>query len=116
MAHNLQLLHWSPPPERSQAAPTLSALSRPPLPPFSIHCGQWVSQNRPTRYMMVQPDTRATTSSQRFASRAAAAVLLIGSFVLVGQMLSIHASRRVMAELGPVRTTTLLVLLSGLAL
>jgi diguanylate cyclase (GGDEF)-like protein len=66
--------------------------------------------------MMVQPDTRATTSSQRFASRAAAAVLLIGSIVLVGQVLSIRASRRVTAELGSVRTTTLLVLLSGLAL
>jgi diguanylate cyclase (GGDEF)-like protein len=66
--------------------------------------------------MMVQPGTRNTTSSQRFASRAAGAVLLIGSFVLVGQVLSISPSKPAMPELGPARTTTLLVLLSGLAL
>jgi diguanylate cyclase (GGDEF)-like protein len=66
--------------------------------------------------MMVSPGIRDTTGAHRFASRAAAAVLLIGSFVLVGQVLSISASRPAVAELGPVRTTTLLVLLSGLAL
>src|ERR1700681_4948447 len=87
--------HFAPAPDgprRHHAVrprPRSAFLLRPSLPLCSIHGGRGVSQNQPTGPMMVQPGARDTTSSQRFASRAAASVLLIGSFVMVGQVLSI---------------------------
>jgi diguanylate cyclase (GGDEF)-like protein/PAS domain S-box-containing protein len=68
--------------------------------------------------MVAQPDARDTMSFQRFASRTAAAVLLIGGLALVGQMLPIGAPIPGAPELAPGQTTITapLVLLSGLGL
>jgi diguanylate cyclase (GGDEF)-like protein/PAS domain S-box-containing protein len=71
--------------------------------------------------MMVQPDGRRTMNFQRFANGAAASVLLVGSFALVGSLAlggpAPGARLPAAPELAAVRTTdALIILLSGLGL
>jgi diguanylate cyclase (GGDEF)-like protein/PAS domain S-box-containing protein len=71
----------------------------------------------PAVVSVTQLDTRRTTNFQRVSKGTAAAVLVIGSLTLVGQVPAIGALISTAPELGTVRaTTTLLILLCGLGL